>query len=168
MRRWLSLLLTLLAACARAPAASAPVPSVSPVPPVPPAALAAGDGITALREQTRGKVTLVTFWATWCDACEDELPSLRRLAVRAPEYGGEVVGVAVGETAEDVSRFTARHRVGYRQLLDDDFRLLDALGGERRIPRTLVLDASGQIVFQGASFDRRALAAFRDALTSWR
>jgi peroxiredoxin len=163
MRRWLSLLLIVLAAagCGRAPVATVPGP-------VPPVALAAGDGIAALREQTRGKVTLVTFWATWCDACEDELPSLRRLAIRAPEYGGEVVGVAVGETAEDVSRFTARHRVGYRQLLDDDFRLLDALGGERRIPRTLVLDASGQIVFQGASFDRHALAAFRDALSGAR
>jgi thiol-disulfide isomerase/thioredoxin len=155
MRRRLSLLLILLGACAR---------PVAPVIAPPPVALAAGDGIAALREQTRGKVTLVTFWATWCDACEDELPSLRRLALRAPEYGGEVVGVAVGESAADVSRFTARHRVGYRQLLDDDFRLLDALGGERRIPRTLVLDARGQIVFQGASFDRHALAAFRDAL----
>ncbi len=151
--------LAALASCARPSSAVVPAPS-----PLPPLSLGDGDGVAALREQTRGKVTLVTFWATWCDACEAELPSLRRLAIRAPEYGGEVVGVDVGEDAADVVAFTARHRIAYRQLLDDDFHLLDALGGERRIPRTLVLDANGQIVYQGASFDPRALAAFRAAL----
>jgi thiol-disulfide isomerase/thioredoxin len=156
------LLLGALASCTRpAPAVVAAPAAPSALPPL---SLGDGDGIAALRAQTRGKVTLVTFWATWCDACEAELPSLRRLALRAPEYGGEVVGVDVGEDAADVVAFTSRHRVGYRQLLDDDFHLLDALGGERRIPRTLVLDANGEIVYQGASFDPHALAAFRAAL----
>ncbi len=167
MWRWLPLQLIvpaaapLLASCAHPATGVVASPAPSPLPPV---TLGDGDGLAALREQTRGKVTLVTFWATWCDACEAELPSLRRLAIRAPEYGGEVVGVDVGESAADVVGFTARHRVSYRQLLDDDFHLLDALGGERRIPRTLVLDASGRIVYQGASFDPHALAAFRAAL----
>ena len=40
------------------------------------------DGKPVSREQLRGKVVLINFWASWCAACRTELPSLERLAAK--------------------------------------------------------------------------------------
>jgi thiol-disulfide isomerase/thioredoxin len=120
----------------------------------------------ALRAAAAGKVTLVTFWATWCDACRAEMPALNRLADHAAAHGGEVIGVAVGESRATVTDFLRSTELHYPQLTDETYGLFDTLGGEQRIPRTLVLDRSGAIVFSGATFDRSALAAFRSALAA--
>jgi peroxiredoxin len=110
-----------------------------------------------------GKVALVSFWATWCDACVAEMEALNRLDERAKKSGGMVIGVAVGEPREKVAEFARRHGLAYAQLLDEELKLADALG-QRRLPATLVLDRAGRVVWSGGALDERALAAFRAAL----
>ena len=39
-----------------------------------------------------GKVVFLNFWATWCTACEAEMPDMQQLAKR---YGDELVVLAV-------------------------------------------------------------------------
>jgi peroxiredoxin len=116
-----------------------------------------------LEAAAAGKVALVSFWATWCDACVAELTALNRLDERAKDSGGVVIGVAVGEPRDKVAEFARRHGLAYRQLLDEDLKLADALG-QRRLPATIVLDRAGRVVWSGGALDERALAAFRAAL----
>lgn len=116
---------------------------------------------TDLSRITRGKVTLVALWATWCDACKREIPSLRRLDAHTKARGDSaVVAVAVGDTKGDVAAFAKEHGLAYEQLLDEDYALADALG-ERRVPTTLVLNREGRIVYRGNALDGQALAALR-------
>jgi peroxiredoxin len=147
-------------------ASTAPVPAPSgalfPVPSV--------ELVTLENEATRldtvrgGKVALVSFWATWCDACAKEFDALNRLDDRVRAGGfGVVIGVAVGETPEKAADFVKAHQLTYRQLVDADFRLVDALG-QRRVPTTLVIDKGGRVVFTGGALDETALGAFREAL----
>ncbi|MEP7126599.1 MAG: TlpA disulfide reductase family protein [Byssovorax sp.] len=110
-----------------------------------------------------GKVALVTFWAPWCDSCVAELDALNRLDDRARASGGVVIGVAVGETPESTAAFVGAHKMRYPQLVDEDYKLTQALG-QRRVPTTLVVDRTGHIVYTGGALDERALAAFRTAL----
>jgi len=110
-----------------------------------------------------GKVALVSFWATWCDACVAEIQALNRLDERARKSGGVVVGVAIGEPREKVAAFAREHGLAYAQLLDEDLKLADALG-QKRVPATLVLDRAGRVVWSGGALDERALSAFRAAL----
>jgi peroxiredoxin len=119
---------------------------------------------TELARVAQGRVVLVSLWATWCEACSKEFDALNRLSTGAASRGDAlVVGVAVGESRETVDAFVHRHRVHYAQLVDEDFRLADALG-QRDVPATLVVDRSGHIVFRGEALDRDALSAFRRTL----
>lgn len=142
---------------------------------VPPVSEAAGEALpqvplvtlenraTRLDAEIEGRPALVSFWATWCDACSKELGALDRLGDRARSDGGVVIGVAVGEPRATAAEFVSRHRVRFPQLVDEGFALTDALG-QRRLPTTLVVDRHGRVVFTGGALDERALAAFREAL----
>jgi peroxiredoxin len=117
-----------------------------------------------LGRMAAGRVALVSFWATWCEACLKEVDPLNRLAARARERGDAlVVGIAVGESLQTVDAFVRTHAITIPQVVDADFHLADALG-QRTIPATLVFDRNGVIVYRGQSLDAHALAAFRRAL----
>lgn len=118
---------------------------------------------TRLDAMVTGKVALVSLWATWCESCAAEFDALNRLDERVRPSGGMVVGVAVGESRARVVDFARQRQLRYPQLVDEEFKLADALG-QRRLPSTLVVDRAGRVVFSGGALDERALAAFRAAL----
>lgn len=139
-------------------------------PPAPPAAtlpavplVGLDDRPTLLGAAAGGKPALVTFWATWCEACLAELDALKRLDARAREGGGVVIGVAVGESREKAAAFAKEHGLAYAQLVDEKLAFADALG-QKRLPATMVLDRAGRVIFAGGALDERALAAFRGAM----
>ncbi|MEM8930699.1 MAG: TlpA disulfide reductase family protein [Acidobacteriota bacterium] len=89
-----------------------------------------------------GDVTVLNFWATWCQPCLKELPELKAVAAN-PRVS--VVGVALDEEgAASVGPFVARHGVRYRVLLGNQ-KIFQHLGGIG-IPYTLVLDADRKVV----------------------
>ncbi|MFO0737706.1 MAG: TlpA disulfide reductase family protein [Labilithrix sp.] len=116
-------------------------------------------GSEELTRALGGRPALVSLWATWCDACQKEMPDLAQLDTWAKEHGGVVMGVAVGEPVEKVKTFASAHRMAYPILVDEDFRLADALG-EKKVPTTLVIDRTGRIVFTGGALDDRSRKAF--------
>jgi peroxiredoxin len=149
-----------LAACAAPPHPAARLPDS-----IPDAAVVTLDGTTTdLSHVLGGRVALVNFWATWCSACDKELDALNRLSARTASRGDAlVVGVAVGESRETVDAFVRKRGLRYPQVLDEDFRLADALG-QRDVPATLVVDRSGRIVYRGDALDSAILTAFSEAI----
>lgn len=170
MRTWIGILTLAVAGCSAAtpsptdttaPRLADPEAPVAPLPRV--ELLTLENQAARIDAVASGKVALVSFWATWCDACAREFDALNRLDERTRTGGGVVIGVAVGEPREKAADFARAHNLRYRQLVDEEFKLTDALG-QRRIPATLVVDRSGRVVFSGGALDERALAAFRGAL----
>ncbi|HXU79936.1 MAG TPA: TlpA disulfide reductase family protein [Polyangia bacterium] len=153
-----SLLILLLASCATARPQGPP-----------PTGLPAVELVTLegqpirLPQALEGKVALVAVWATWCEACATEFEPLARLAERAGARGAVVMAVAVGEKRTTVAEFVARKGLRYPQLVDEEFRLADALG-QSRVPATLVIDRNGRIIFSGGVLDEGAIAALKGAL----
>ncbi len=62
-------------------------------------------------------------------------------------------------------RFVEAHDLRYPQLVDEELHLTDALG-QNRLPATLVVSRTGEVVFTGGVLDTNALAAFRKALAA--
>lgn len=68
----------------------------------------------------RGKVVLVNFWATWCEPCKDEMPSIVKLKQRFAGQPFEVLVVNYGENPSRVEDFLAREKLALTALLDPD------------------------------------------------
>lgn len=146
--------LALLAGC---PASAEPVPSLPelaaaagldayPAPlRAPPFRLAALDGKTATDGDFRGRVVLLSFWASWCPPCKVEFPTIETLQAAFPRESFLVVAIAVGDTPEGIARFLGDRPAPFPILLDPDRKT----AGEYRaagVPVAYILNREGRLV----------------------
>ncbi len=118
----------------------------------------------------KGKVVLVNFWATWCEPCVAEMPSLQGLRDRSNASGLEVLGVNLGEATARVAPFVQKLGIRFPILLDRDGEAKRdwKVGG---VPVTFVVDRQGVIRFRivgEADFAEPALLARIDRLLAQR
>lgn len=85
----------------------------------------------------RGRVVLLNFWATWCEPCRAEMPTLQALAERLGPGRLAVAGVNYQESAARIERFVAAAALTFPVLLDRDGAVTRAW--TRRIFPTSVL-----------------------------
>lgn len=71
--------------------------ALAPGQPAPPLVLHALDGRHIASHALPGKIVIVTFWATWCGPCREELPLLSRYAAQHAADGVEVLGFSLDD-----------------------------------------------------------------------
>jgi peroxiredoxin len=156
------ILIAVTVACSSAPPPLSPPSLPSPLPSVEVATLSGEP--TQIAHFAEGRVALVSLWATWCEACAQEMDALNRLHEKTKVDGAAVViGLDLGEERAKVATFARRRGLNYALLVDERFAFADALG-QRRIPETLVVDRRGRVVFRGEALDAAALEALRKAI----
>jgi peroxiredoxin len=102
----------------------------------------------------RGKVVLVNFWATWCPPCIEELPALRdRVFDRFAGEGFAMLCVSREESNEKIAGFARKREVEELPMAGDLDRSVYSLYAEHTIPRNVVIDRDGRIVFQSFGFE---------------
>jgi cytochrome c biogenesis protein CcmG/thiol:disulfide interchange protein DsbE len=92
-------------------------------------------------EQTRGKPTVVNFFASWCPSCATEAADVAAFAEAHPDVN--VVGVAIRDRRADLRRFVYDYRLPYTIVLDPTGANA-AAWGVNGIPATFFLDAQGR------------------------
>jgi thiol-disulfide isomerase/thioredoxin len=102
------------------------------------------DGKPVDLKALRGRVLVVNFWATWCEPCRDEMPSLQRLREKLAGRPFEVLTVNFGESPEKIAQYLGKENVALPVLLDRDKDSAKAwgVGG---LPMTFLIDAKGRI-----------------------
>ncbi len=94
---------------------------------------------------TRGTVTVINFWATWCTPCVAELPHFDQLC---RDYGDsiEVIAIHSSLVTDDVDAYLANYDYTLR-FAQDDSDVITSYGGSTMLPQTIVLDKDGVIVY---------------------
>lgn len=92
--------------------------------------------------EEKGKVVIVNFWATWCEPCRAEMPTLEAMAEL---YGSDVRVLAVNYKERDtrVTQFARSAGVGLPLLMDRDGAAA-ARWGVKIFPSTIVVGRDGR------------------------
>ncbi|MEO5844456.1 MAG: TlpA disulfide reductase family protein [Caldimonas sp.] len=96
-------------------------------------------------EALAGRVVVLNFWATWCEPCRLEMPSLDAMAARRRRDGVVVAAVNYKETPEVIRRFLERAPFKSQILLDSDGDAT-VTWTPRVFPSTVIIGRSGQPV----------------------
>jgi thiol-disulfide isomerase/thioredoxin len=104
------------------------------------------DGKEVRLSSLRGKAVLVNFWATWCEPCKIEMPSLVDMQKKYGPQGLQIVGVAMDD-ADDKEISTFVHKMGVNYIvLRGTEKVGEIYGGVDHLPMTYYLDRSGKVV----------------------
>ena len=102
------------------------------------------EGRTVDLRELRGRVVLVNFWATWCEPCREEMPSIGRLRQRLAGKPFEVLLVNFGEGVPRIEEFLRREKLALPVLRDAD-KVAAAAWRAGGLPMTFLVDARGQV-----------------------
>lgn len=104
------------------------------------------DGPAWRLADARGQVVLLNFWASWCEPCRAEMPSLELLAERHVKDRLAVVAVNFRETDASIRRYLAQWPITLNIVRDADGAAARAWG-VRIFPTTVVIGRNGRPVF---------------------
>lgn len=100
--------------------------------------------------QSRGKVVVVNFWASWCGPCRVEVPDFIALRSRLPAARVVMLGVSIDQDQTAYETFVAKAGFNYPvYLAGPDVPQAFML---RAIPRTIVYGPQGEQIVSREGF----------------
>lgn len=109
-------------------------------------ALKATDGSSVALSDFRGQAVLLDLWATWCNPCREEMPSIEKMYAEYRDQG--FVVIAVNATIQDdplaVSEFVSEFGLSFPVLLDVNGEV-SRLYELRVLPTSFFIDRQGVI-----------------------
>ncbi len=106
------------------------------------------EGRAISAQDLRGKVVLMTFFATWCPSCKSEVPALHELATRFQGTDFVLLLVNYGEKRETVRPHAGELGFAHAILLDPGTRVGDTLG-VKFLPSHFLIGRHGELVATG-------------------
>lgn len=106
--------------------------------------------ILDLAAQSKGKVVLVNFWATWCGPCRMEFSELMQLRQSFTPEELVLAGVSVDDSVDEVRAFFGSKNVNY-PIYHAQRGTSDAFGLQG-VPGFVFFTRDGQIAYKHAGF----------------
>ena len=101
-------------------------------------------GRTYTRKDFGGKLLVLNFWASWCEPCVQEVPSLAAFQrVMGPD-GVVVLGVSIDTNEKRYKQFVQRFRVNFPTARDPKADISSSYG-TFQIPETYLIDSTGKV-----------------------
>lgn len=98
--------------------------------------------------QFKGKKAVwLTFWATWCPYCENEIPALKELHEKYNDKL-EIIAVNIGvkDSIDNIEAYEMKHDLPYSIIMSNkitrDYKV-------RGTPTQVVIDINGTVIYKG-------------------
>lgn len=103
------------------------------------------DGYAWNTENLPTGVTVVNFWASWCQPCRDEWPELQAAAEGHPSV--RFLGIDTRDDVDEARRFVSDNPTQYRHLSDPEAGILRQLTQlpSSMLPTTVILDREHRV-----------------------
>lgn len=98
--------------------------------------------------QYRGKLTLVQYWATWCEPCKNDMNQIKDLLAKYGKSGFAVLGVNLDGNKNDLAAFLKQNPIPWVQIYEPgglDSRPANEMG-ILTLPTMLLIDEKGNVV----------------------
>ncbi|MBK9984912.1 MAG: TlpA family protein disulfide reductase [Saprospiraceae bacterium] len=98
----------------------------------------------------KGKITILSFWATWCSPCKRELDAVSELyPTWQSDYNTQLIAISIdnARAVSQVKPLIEEKGWEFEVLVDSKQELQQALNFQA-IPQTFVVDTEGNIVYQ--------------------
>jgi thiol-disulfide isomerase/thioredoxin len=113
-----------------------------------------GEAVNIRELASSGKITVVSFWATWCSPCKKELTNYAELYDQWQEkYGVQVLAISI-----DDARNTAKVKAyvngvnwPFEVLLDPNEDMKRSMNFQT-VPFSMLVDQSGNVVYRHNSY----------------
>jgi peroxiredoxin len=120
---------------------------------------------TANLKDYRGKIVLLNFWATWCPPCRAELPRVQKEIWEKyknnPKFA--LFAFAREEGWAKVLPFQEQNKYTFA-MLPDEKREIFKLYATQSIPRNVMLDEKGRIIYQSIGYSPQEFQKLLDLL----
>jgi peroxiredoxin len=112
--------------------------------PAPPFQTETVEGEPATLSNYRGKVVLLTFWASWCEPCKKEMPEIQAAYEKHKENDLVVLAVNFGEKQEAAKAFVDQMGLTFPALMDRRANIAERYAVVS-LPVTFFIDKNGII-----------------------
>jgi thiol-disulfide isomerase/thioredoxin len=112
----------------------------------PPFCLNSLDGKPIALSDFRGKPVLITFWATWCPSCKEELPILEKFSIGKRDQLVILLIVIDGERKRAAQKVVNENKITLPVLLLLKEKCMDQYGVRGWVPQTFLIDREGMLV----------------------
>lgn len=127
---------------------------------VPPDALGTLRGEPVTVSQHRGKVVIVTFWASWCGPCRRELPLLAKLQQTVGRDHLEVIAINFKEDRKDyLGVIRANRGLDLTYMHDAHGRVSDSYGVQT-LPNMFIIDREGKVAHVHRGYSEQMIPGF--------
>lgn len=106
-----------------------------------------------------GNVLLITFFATWCSPCVQEVPNFVKLQSEYKDQGFSVVAISVDQAdSGGIASFAEKKGINYPVLMFSQ-SVLEDFGGVYGIPASFMVNRKGEVVKRYTGYVAHAILA---------
>ena len=96
----------------------------------------------------RGQIVVLSFWATWCGPCREELPRLSRLSATYAGRNVHFIAVSIDDPKDrkKIEPFLQQQQIHLETWVGPDADTLDRFSLGDIVPDTVIIDQNGVII----------------------